>query len=316
VVFLFAGMAVAALVGPGTRRFWRSPAPYAMAAGAAIVIAPHVWWFLGDRASFEFAESVINHTSFGEAFLNSAFYILGAVAYIALPFIFLAALRPSRAALADIVWPTDEDRRQAWLLLIVPLVLPALVNLAIPYRLTPDWTFPNWALLPVVLYGARGIVVDERAVARAGLVALIAVLAVVIASPVIACVRVTKGPDQFRPHFRQVAELADSLAGKPVQLYWGSTNITGGLPFYMPGARPISADPLSPEGRAAASEHGLLVVCLMDNMLCRQVGEALANDGARTATVALTRGFLGFTGPALNLQITVVPPAETPARTG
>ena len=36
-VFLFAGMAVAALVGPGTRRFWRSPAPYLMAAGAAIV---------------------------------------------------------------------------------------------------------------------------------------------------------------------------------------------------------------------------------------------------------------------------------------
>jgi 4-amino-4-deoxy-L-arabinose transferase-like glycosyltransferase len=41
-VFLFAGMAVAAVVGPGTRRFWRSPAPYVMAAGAAILIAPHV----------------------------------------------------------------------------------------------------------------------------------------------------------------------------------------------------------------------------------------------------------------------------------
>ena len=97
------------------------------------------------------------------------------MAYIALPLIFLAALRPNKAALADIVWPADEVRRQAWLLLLVPLILPALVNLAIPYRLTPDWTFPNWALLPIVLYGARGLVVDERAVARAGLVALAAV---------------------------------------------------------------------------------------------------------------------------------------------
>src|SRR5689334_16125302 len=43
-VFLFAGMAVAALVGLGVRRFWRSPAPYLMAIGAAIVLAPHVWW--------------------------------------------------------------------------------------------------------------------------------------------------------------------------------------------------------------------------------------------------------------------------------
>ena len=314
-VFLFAGMAVAALTGPATRRFWRSPAPYAMAAGAPIVIAPHVWWILSDSASLTFAESVINRTPFGDALLNSLFYVLGAVAYIAVPLIFLAALRPNKAALADIVWPAGEDRRQAWLLLVVPLILPALVNLAIPYRLTPDWTFPNWALLPIVLYGARGVVVDERAVARAGLVALVAVLAVVIASPVIACVRLTKGPDQFRPHFRQVAELADRLAGQPVQLYWGSEDITAGLPIYLPAARRLPVSPLSPEGRAATGVHGLVVVCLIGDPSCRETDDVLANGGARTTTVALTRSFLGFSGPPLSLRITVVPPPRTPART-
>jgi 4-amino-4-deoxy-L-arabinose transferase-like glycosyltransferase len=308
-VFLFAGMAVAALAGPGTRRFWRSPAPYAMAAGAAIAIAPHAWWVLRDRASLTFAESVINHTSFGEAFQNSLFYVLGAAAYIALPLFLLAALRPNKAALADIVWPADEDRRQAWLLLLVPLILPALVNLAIPYRLTPDWTFPNWALLPIVLYGARGLVVDERAVARAGLVALAAVLAVIIASPVIACVRLTKGPDQFRPHFRQVAELAQRLAGQPVQLYWGSLDITGGLAIYLPGAQLLTMSPWSPEGRAAVGAHGLVVVCLTSDAACRQTEEALEKGGAHTTPVALTRSFLGFTGPSLNVRITLVPPA-------
>ena len=50
------------------------------------------------------------------------------------------------------------------------MVLPALVNLVVPARLTPDWTFPNWALLPVVLYGSRKIAVDSLAVAGAGLV--------------------------------------------------------------------------------------------------------------------------------------------------
>ena len=34
-VFLLAGMAVASVIGAGTKRFWRSPAPYVMAAGAA-----------------------------------------------------------------------------------------------------------------------------------------------------------------------------------------------------------------------------------------------------------------------------------------
>ena len=53
--------------------------------------------------------------------------------------------------------PRDDDRRQALLLFLVPLALPALVNLAIPYRLTADWTYPNWALLPVVLYASREI---------------------------------------------------------------------------------------------------------------------------------------------------------------
>ncbi len=307
-VFLFAGMAVAALTGPGLRRFWRSPAPYVMAASAAIVIAPHVWWVLNDRASLTFAESVINHTSFGEAFQNSLFYVLGAVAYIALPLIFLAALRPNKVTLGDIVWPVDEDRRQAWLLLVVPLILPALVNLAIPYRLTPDWTFPNWALLPVVLYGARGLVVDERSVARAGIVALVAVLAVLIASPVIAAVRVTKGPDQFRPHFRQVAELAERLAGQPIKLYWGSLDVTGGLAIYLPGAQ-LLTNPWSPEGRAAVSAQGLLVVCLASDAACRQTEKTLEKDGARTTPAALTRSFLGFTGPPLNVRITVVPPS-------
>jgi Dolichyl-phosphate-mannose-protein mannosyltransferase len=313
-VFLFAGMAVAAVVGPGTRRFWRSPAPYVMAAGAAIVIAPHVWWLLNDRVSLTFAESVINDVSFGDAFGLSAFYVLGAVAYAAVPLIFLGALRPSRATLADIAWPADEDRRQAWILLFVPLILPALVNLAIPYRLTPDWTFPNWALLPVVLYGARGIVVDDRAVVRAGLFALAAILAVIVASPVIACVRLTKGPDQFRPHFRQVAELADRLAGKRVGLYFGTEAITGGLPIYLPTSRSLSLSPLSAEGRAASNGQGLIVVCLMNDVSCLQTSEMLAAAGARTANVAITRSFLGFTGPPLNVRITVVPPADTPDR--
>ena len=79
------------------------------------------------------------------------------------------------------IWPRDDDRRQALLLFVVPLVLPALVNLAVPYRFTADWTYPNWALLPVILYASREIIVDERAVARGGLVALAVTLAAIVA---------------------------------------------------------------------------------------------------------------------------------------
>jgi 4-amino-4-deoxy-L-arabinose transferase-like glycosyltransferase len=303
-VFLLAGMAAAAFVGPGTRRFWRSPAPYVMAVGAVVTIAPHVWWCLNDGASLQFAQSVATPTSFGDTLFKSLSYLVGSAAYAAIPLIFLAALRPSRAALADIVWPADEDRRQALVLLMVPLILPALVNLAIPYRLTPDWTSPNWALLPILLYGSRSIVVDERAVARAGLVGLAMILALIVASPVIAYSRLIGTHEEYRPFYRPVAELAKSIADQPIRQISGSGGIVEGLPFYLPQARHFSGD-----------GHGeLLIVCLIDDAPCQKSAAALADGKGRTTTATLQRSFLGLSGPPKTFQITVVPPAQTGAQ--
>jgi hypothetical protein len=298
-VFLFAGTAAAAFVGPGVRRFWRSPAPYVMAAGAIIVIAPHVLWFLNHRVSLKFAESVATAAPFDETLMKTVSYVVGAILYVSVPLIFLAALRPSRAAVADTIWPTDEIRRQAVVLLLVPLFLPALVNLIIPYRLTPDWTFPDWALLPLVLYGSPKVSVDARAMARAGLVGLGLVLAIVVASPAIAYVRLWGAHDQYRTHFRQVATFAESFAGAPIQLVWGSDDIVPGLTFYMPQARPLSA----------ADENGtLLIVCVKSDVSCQQAAVVRAKaGGGRTTTATFVRSFLGLPGPPETFQITVVP---------
>jgi 4-amino-4-deoxy-L-arabinose transferase-like glycosyltransferase len=308
-VFLFAGMAVASLTGAGVRRFWRSPAPYVMAAGATIVLAPHVWWMLTQSgASVQFAESVVNRVPFSAALAKSANYFAGSVAYVVGPLIFFGALRPSRAALADTVWPAEEIRRQAWILLLVPLILPALINLAVPYRLTAAWTSPNWALLPIVLYGARELPIDERTAARAGLAALAVTLAILIASPIIACVRLTNGPDPYRPHFRQVAEIGETLAGRPVELIWGSEGIASGLPFYLPKAQPLMISPLSAEGRAAIAAHGLLIACIDSDEGCRQTAQTFIQAGAASKNVALARSFLGFSSSPVSFQITAVPP--------
>ncbi len=308
-VFLFAGMAVAALTGPGVRRFWRSPAPYVMALGAAIVIAPHLWWMLTQSgASVQFAESVVNRVPFSAALAKSANYFLGSVAYVIGPLIFFAALRPSRAALADTVWPAEELRRQAWLLWLVPLVLPALVNLFMPYRLTAAWTSANWALLPLVLYGSRYLLIDESVTARAGLATLAVTLAILIASPVIAMVRLSHGHDPYRPHFQEVAQMGATLAARPVALLWGSEGIVSGLPFYLPQAKRLTVGPLSTEGRAAVAAHGLLIVCTSDDEGCRQNAEPFIDAGAPSKTVTLTRSFLGFSAKPVSFQITAVPP--------
>ena len=74
-------------------------------------------------------------------------------------------------------------------------------------------------------------------------------------------------------------------------------------------------DPLSAEGRAAIGTDGLVVVCLSTDAPCRRVGAEFAAAGAHAANARFTRSFLGVSGEPMNFEITVVPPAPTPART-
>ncbi len=309
-VYLLAGMAVASVVGADTRRFWRSLSPYLMAAGAAIVIAPHLYWYIAEAGGSNYAfirDSVMSGDTFSAALGRSAYYLVGALAFVIGPLALLAALRPDRTALADIARAVDPDRQQAMVLLVVPLLLPPLVNLILPYRLTPDWTFPNWALLPIVLYGSRRLAVDARAVAAAGLVTLALSLAFVIVSPLIAYERLSAGMDPNRPASRHVAAVAERLGADPAQLYWGSPDIVDGLPFYLPGSRPLEADPLSKDGRAAIATRGLLIACLDSDAPCQAVNAALAGAGNRSADVTFRHTFLGFVGPAIKYRVAMVP---------
>lgn len=145
--------------------------------------------------------------------------------------------------------------------------------------------------------------------ARGGVAALVVTLAIVVASPVIACIRLANAPNFVdRPHFRQVAQRADTLADRPIELMWGSEAIVQSLPFYLPEAERLIINPLSAEGHAAIASHGLLIVCVSDDAPCQKTAEALADPGARTINAILTRSFLGISSPPMSYQITVVPP--------
>ena len=309
-VYLFAGMAVASLTGADARRFWRSAAPYLMAAGAAVVIAPHLYWYVAEGGGTNYAfvrDSVMTDDSFAGALGKSVYYLLGVIAYAAGPLLLLAALRPAPAALADIAWPADELRRQALILFAVPMVLPALVNLALPARLTPDWTFPNWALLPVVLYGSRKIAVDSLAVAGAGLAALAASVCFLIASPFMAYAHLTAGLDFNRPSSQEVAALAEKTSSKPVGLYWGSPEITGNLPFYLAGTNRLEDDPLSDLGRSEIAAEGLVVACRDGDTPCLTTQAALGG-GARIVDNTIRRSFLGLSGKPIGIRVSVFLP--------
>jgi hypothetical protein len=309
-VYLLAGMAAGTVTGVGVRRFWRSPAPYVMAAAALIVVSPHLYWYAthggGDNYAFV-RYAVFNDDSFVVSLGKSAYYLAGIVAYAAGPLVLLAALRPSRAALADIVWPADSDRRQVLAVFAVPLLLPTLVNLILPHRLTPDWTAPQWGLLPLVLYAPRLLRIDTLAAAKAAVTALAVALGFLVASPVIADVMLNQRFDPNRPSSQEVVRAASGLTDKPVGLFWGSPRITAGLPFYVRDIRPLDEAPSSAAARTAIADKGLLVACLDDDAPCLAAQAVLGEAEARSVDVTSRRSLFGIEGPPMRFRVTVVP---------
>ena len=325
-IFLLAGMVVASVTGAGAAKFWRSPAPWVMAACAAVVVAPHLHWYLTMRGGDTYAfvtQVVLTHDTFGTALARSAGYLAGSAAYVSVPLVCVAALWPGRAAIADIVWPRDPVRRQALVLLVVPLVLPAVVNLVFPQRLTSLWTMPNWPLLPIVLFGSPLVTgIDTRAAARVVIFALAVPLGAAAVSPVRAFVKMQAKAARIeddRAYYRPVAAAAEDLGG-PVRTLWGTGRIVEGLPFYLPDAHLLGPGLLQPgdfddpRNRAEISANGVVIVCSLDDAACLASGAAIARAAGgteRTRDLTVTPGFLGFAGPPSRYRIIAVP-AQVP----
>jgi hypothetical protein len=305
-VYLIAGIAIASLTGEDVRRFWRSGGPLLMAGAALIVLAPHIHWLLTehDHATENFmVTSVMVSAPFGAALKTSAFYLGGVVGYIVMPLVFFAVLMPDRASLRDTVWPADPGRRQALLLLVIPLVLPALANLAYPHRLTSVWAFPNWALLPVVLFGSPRLGVTTLAAARACMTALAVSLVAVMVSPLVARAHLDPSRTANNAHYRQIATEIVHLANSPAVLIGGSEEIVQGLFYYLPAAKPMNAPPMDGTKSFAAR----VMVCIKDDVSCRAAADTLAASSGSVSDVTFGKTFLGYSSPPLTYRIVVAP---------
>src|SRR5262245_9245982 len=164
-VYLVAALVLAPLLAPGRWRFLRSAVPWIAAGAGLLVLAPHLAWIAsGGSYTFDFARDTLGTDA--SAVAKSARYVLGAVAYVAAPIVIMVLLWPSRSAVRDMLLPQAPERQLVLLVLFIALVLPAVVNLAQPMRLTPLWTIPNWTLLPVVLLASPLIAVPREAALR------------------------------------------------------------------------------------------------------------------------------------------------------
>lgn len=311
-VFLIAGLAAAALIDRRRSAYWRSAAPYISIAVGLALVAPHVASVVsGSSDSMRFvSESVRQAWTIETSVLKSLEYLLGALGYASPAILILFLLRPSGAALKDIVRPMDEDRRLVAAIFWVPLLLPALLNLFVPTRLSSVWTIPNWLLLPLVLLQSPKLSVTRKGAVRiaAGAAAVSILLALV--SPLIALTTHATGVSRHA-YYRSLADVVqrewESATDRPLRFLGGNLDLAQGASFYLPSG---AATPPERIQDADLEQSGIAIVCRSEDQECLRSAEAIRPNSRRRTDVTLTRSLWGMNPQSRNFTILIVPPLE------
>ncbi len=125
-VFLLAGLAVAALIDRRRAVYFRSAAPWiTVVAGAGRAGAASGLALSARLRAVRLCHGHSRQQAVRRDRRRALGYLAGSIGYVAIPVIIvLAAARPGRATLADMMWPADAERRLAAAAFWGPLLLP------------------------------------------------------------------------------------------------------------------------------------------------------------------------------------------------
>jgi 4-amino-4-deoxy-L-arabinose transferase-like glycosyltransferase len=335
-VFLLVGLIAAALIDPRRRGYFRSAAPWVTVAVGLAVLGPHlVWLYQHDFMLVQYAiarhpaESVAH--GIGQVFS----YFADLIAYAAAPVVLaIVLLRPSRATIAEMVWPSDRERRLAAVAFWGPLLLPLAGTLALGTAPTALWSMPAWTLLPVLMLGPEAIKAETRKLQVMLGVVVAEPLIMLIAAPAIALAIHRIGVEPSAAHGRLLAadteqawrqvtsqplrlvgcDMADEVItyakDQPRALPWRFFNGDVADLVYAEGRGwpPRPKDPQISEAELAAT--GMALVCSADRSDWLQAAAARAarEPSSRRLDVEARRDFLGFAGRPARYVIFIIPP--------
>jgi 4-amino-4-deoxy-L-arabinose transferase-like glycosyltransferase len=311
-VALLAGLVIAALIDRRRAAYFRSPAPWITVIVGLVALAPHLLWLSQHYAEpFAYAMYVHGAKPYSAAAIGVLGYLAGSLGYVAVPvLVVLIAAWPSRATIADMLWPADDDRRLAAAAFWGPLLLPALGALVSGTEITSLWSMSAWTLLPVLLLSPPAITlraIDTRRI----LAAAVAIpLAMLLAAPAIAIIAQRSGP---LPASAQAALLAGEVerlwyqtTPLPLRYVGGAGDLADGVATYA-ADRPHVLTDIPPPDAAALKRSGEVIVCFAEDTGCRDKGAATAATRRRVES-EIVRNFLGFPGKSQRYTIFIVPP--------
>jgi 4-amino-4-deoxy-L-arabinose transferase-like glycosyltransferase len=319
-IYLVGAFVVAALVHPARWTYLRSPSPWISAVVGLLVLAPHLHWLTTTAFSpFDYVYLAHGGSSRAEIIVSVGSYLLGGIAYVALPLIAYAIIvRPTPQLLAETFWPADADRRMLVALLAGQLLLPALSAPLLGVPLTSLWTMQAWFLLPIVLLApAATELTRPKAIAVAAAVLVITVLAL-LAAPVIAWDRHVNGSRHGEAYYRAVSDEVmrewRRHTDRPLGIVMGSLGLVEGVSFYSPDhpdAVPDSDLRVVPWVTPDRLKHeGYAIVCDHPGCIAAAEKRAASEPQAIRRELELARSFLGRPGPSARFTIVIVPPAR------
>lgn len=324
-VMLIGGLALAVLVSQRRRAFFRSPAPWVMAAVGAFVFMPNlVWLWTHDFGPILFDINLHAATGSVSVLERAVNYVkeTGAAAAAPVMLVLLAAL-PDIATGVDMIWPREAERRVLVVACVAPmLVLPIAFALVFNVAMAARWAIPTIVLLPVVLLSPAGITLNRSAVTHLVALAVVFPLAMVVLAPAIAAQYQRSGKNPFIRQFRLVAQQVDlswrDATRQPMRLFGSGSLMIDGVAVYL-ADRPSTFNVDAPTHTPWANEDriardGIALVCWLGDRICLSRMEALTADAptVRRRDIELSRPFLGIEGVWVGYRIAIILPRGNP----
>jgi hypothetical protein len=313
---LIAACGLAALATRDGRAYLRSPRPWAAAAVAAAVFAPHAVWlietgapplrYLGSASGLE-TQLVGRNALSAAAGVGASF---AAVAAVVGYFAWTERGRPPAPA------READERRLLWILGLGPLALTFAAGLALRVKLTAEMPIGVLALVPLILIEAAGLADLTRLARFAGRAAIAATAAIALLSPLVMLGRAYLGANANHVSpYPEAAELVTRLwrekFDRPLAFVAGD-EYAHPVAFYSPDrpqaffdfdfAKNLWVTP------ADLETHGFAAVCAEADARCVAQAQALAGESAQRIELSASRRFLGHVAEPRRLVVVLRPP--------
>ena len=337
--FLIIGLILAVLIHSRRSIYFRSPAPWITVIVGFAVLGPHLYWlYQNNFVPIEYAVAKHGSTSITSVLRQGFSYLAGCAAYVAIPILVVAvAVRPSRAIMGEMVWPSEDERRLVAITFWGPILLPILAAIVGSINLTSLWSMPAWTLLPILLLSPPAIKFSPLNFRRAFAAALTVPLLMLIAAPVIAMAVHWAGVQGPVAHGRLLAieterawhqvtqqplrfvgcDLADAVityaTDRPRSV--PSRSFQGNVADQVYADAWGWPDPnpeLTASNNAQLTQNGMALVCSAEqtDWVQSAVARASRNGGSQRIDVALSRNFMGIAGQLQRYVIFIIPPQQ------